>query len=279
MMRRWVWPLVVTMACSLHALAGWFLLADSAMPSGAAQGMGEQGFEIGLGLAGSYIDAQQSAEKVKNTEPSPVEEKPVEQKTVEKKLEEPTKPVKPAKALAQVKPVESSVAADFYQSPEKSDLETQEKPDSDIAGESVSEIQEAVSSNQRSSNQPLSSQSSVRATGSAAERFAGGKIGNAKDYFSVLMAWLNQHKRYPVDAKKQKLEGIVKLQFHIARDGSVSQMRVHGSSGHPALDAAAMQMLIAAAPMPPIPESMKREHLSLVIPVEYSLITNRSSME
>ena len=71
----------------------------------------------------------------------------------------------------------------------------------------------------------------------------------------------------------------MKLQFTIHRNGEISDARLRASSGHPLLDQSALQMLAAASPLPALPDSLGREQISIVIPVEYSLITNASFKE
>jgi len=65
----------------------------------------------------------------------------------------------------------------------------------------------------------------------------------------------------------------------LQRDGSVTASSVKKSCGHAQLDQAALDMLNAAAPLPPLPASMDRQQLTLVIPIEFSLITNNRYKE
>ncbi|HEX5277804.1 MAG TPA: energy transducer TonB, partial [Fluviicoccus sp.] len=92
-------------------------------------------------------------------------------------------------------------------------------------------------------------------------------------YFGKLKAWLNAHKTYPAALKKAKTQGTVLLTFTIGRSGELLSSRIVTGSGEPGLDQAALDMLQRASPMPPLPDELGLDKLTLTIPVEYSLIT------
>jgi periplasmic protein TonB len=108
---------------------------------------------------------------------------------------------------------------------------------------------------------------------------SGSKAGNAKVYFREIMAWLAQHKTYPVELKKAKQEGVVVLKFTINKRGDLLQSTVEKSSGVPAIDQAALNMLRSASPLPGLPRFIDKDQITLVIPIEYSLITNAFNKE
>lgn len=112
------------------------------------------------------------------------------------------------------------------------------------------------------------------ATSSAPRRGRPGDADAARHYLGKLMGWLGRHKHYPAELKRKKQQGIVTVKFTIARDGALLASSIAKTSGNPRLDEAALAMLANATPMPAIPDSLDRDSLTLVIPVEYSLITN-----
>ena len=118
--------------------------------------------------------------------------------------------------------------------------------------------------------------SSIKASGSQKDASTGGKKGNSRSYFALLMARLNEFKRYPVSAKKDKLQGVVSVLFSINKQGVITSHSIKKSSGHSLLDQAALDIFNKASPLPPIPEFMQRDSLTLVLPIDFSLITNNA---
>ncbi|MBV8916446.1 MAG: energy transducer TonB [Acetobacteraceae bacterium] len=86
---------------------------------------------------------------------------------------------------------------------------------------------------------------------------------------SALAAWLQEHKTYPDDARRDGEEGRVVVRFTLDRSGTVTDVMLVSSSGHPILDGAAITLLRRARlPPPPAPAP---EHLSITLPIRYSL--------
>ena len=95
--------------------------------------------------------------------------------------------------------------------------------------------------------------------------------GPGDDYLQRLKRWLNKYKHYPKDAIDKKQEGRLVVSFVILRDGTVLDPRIERSSGILSLDAAAIEMLHAASPVPPLPETYRGERATLDLPVGYSI--------
>lgn len=61
----------------------------------------------------------------------------------------------------------------------------------------------------------------------------------------------------------------VKLMFTVARDGHVTSSTVAASSGVPALDKVAMDMVQQAQPFPPMPSTLQQPDLTFALPVRF----------
>lgn len=91
-------------------------------------------------------------------------------------------------------------------------------------------------------------------------------------YIKALMAALLQQRIYPAAARKAREQGVVHVRFTIDRDGQVLASKVQRGAGT-LLDAAALEVLQRAAPLPAIPTSMGKQTLTITVPIEYSLTT------
>jgi protein TonB len=94
-------------------------------------------------------------------------------------------------------------------------------------------------------------------------------------YLQDLIRHLKRHKKYPASLKQARIEGKVTLRFTVDAYGRVMASSVSVSSGNAELDQAAMSMLARANPLPAIPRTLQKDQQTLVVPIEYSLITDR----
>jgi periplasmic protein TonB len=71
-------------------------------------------------------------------------------------------------------------------------------------------------------------------------------------------------------AKRQKLQGEVRVAFTVSANGSVGGVRVVRSSGSPVLDKAAIETVRRAAPFPAIPEGAGRSSWPFTVPLLFA---------
>lgn len=96
--------------------------------------------------------------------------------------------------------------------------------------------------------------------------------GTDKDvYLAKIIAHLDAAKRYPAQARKLHIEGVVQLHFVMDRTGHVLSFDIAKSSGRPILDEETRALIARAQPLPPIPADWPQQTLNLVVPVEFEL--------
>lgn len=99
------------------------------------------------------------------------------------------------------------------------------------------------------------SQGTAGGTGNGAD--ATGTVSeNAPNVLAAIRAKIVSKQKYPASARRNGEKGTVKIGFKIAPDGDVQGVRVLASSGHDALDDAALAAVRAAAPLPYFPHAI-----------------------
>lgn len=280
------WGFAFGVALGIHLVSAYayFNWAPQRSQTRGAIDLGEGGVEIGLGRIGSYADLTE-----RPVEPSvPGQADAAQQETEPQNVEVKSRP--PVQPLPEIKPVAVSVSEPPVVPVEKQAVVAKRPPVAPSAALPRPPRPEQPAQTEPSANYETASSlpaspdasiqatpssrfsAAVRATGKQQYSTLGGRVGNPKDYFSLLIAWLNQHKDYPPAVKKKKQQGTVVLAFSIDRSGTVLTSRVQTSSGYPLLDQAALDMLARANPLPAMPDSMPRQRLRLAVPIEYSLI-------
>lgn len=91
------------------------------------------------------------------------------------------------------------------------------------------------------------------------------------DWYSLVSAHLERNKRYPREARRDGLQGTPTVRFTVNRRGRVSDVSIRDSSGHPSLDEATISLLKRVSPLPAMPRSMRRDSVTITLPIEYSL--------
>jgi protein TonB len=91
------------------------------------------------------------------------------------------------------------------------------------------------------------------------------------DYLERVRRWIQKFQHYPQEASRRKEQGTALLDVTLARDGTVLAVTVERSSGYPLLDEAAKKAVFDASPVPPFPESYRRQEGTMVLPAQYSL--------
>lgn len=78
-------------------------------------------------------------------------------------------------------------------------------------------------------------------------------------FVRLLHAAIDQNKRYPRLARRQRRQGVATVLFRLHPHGGVDRLELHDSSGFAALDAAALRAVAAVAPFAPAAKFLTRE--------------------
>ena len=91
------------------------------------------------------------------------------------------------------------------------------------------------------------------------------------EYLARLRDRLSQYLRYPSVARERRQTGTALLRIAVDRTGSVQELELRASTGHELLDREALEVIERAQPLPALPEYLRREHLEVLLNVEFVL--------
>lgn len=83
--------------------------------------------------------------------------------------------------------------------------------------------------------------------------------------------FIGKNLKYPADARDRNLDGVVFIRVVIANDGTVSRVRLAGSSGTPSLDAEALRVVRMLQPWSPGILNGEAVNVYKIIPVTFKL--------
>src|SRR5262249_26287303 len=95
-----------------------------------------------------------------------------------------------------------------------------------------------------------------------------GSASGGGDVAGVIQARIQAHRHYPLLARKRGLEGTVEVVFRVDPAGNVVDLRVDKSAGD-LFDAAAVEAVRAAAPLPPCASPVR-------VPIRFRLLDERA---
>jgi protein TonB len=85
----------------------------------------------------------------------------------------------------------------------------------------------------------------------------------------LLLARLQQNKRYPAGARSRGEQGVVMLSFTVDRSGHVLARSIAKSSGVAALDEEVLAMVKRAEPLPAFPPAIVQPEVHLTVPIRF----------
>ena len=87
-------------------------------------------------------------------------------------------------------------------------------------------------------------------------------------YFVGLRKGWSQTWVYPSEAVRRGLQGKVKIEFTILKDGDLQAVKVLETSGHTILDDAVLEAVTLSSPYAPLPDGFGKDKIT----IEYSFI-------
>ena len=109
-----------------------------------------------------------------------------------------------------------------------------------------------------------------RTSSGVKDRMRGKELG--KEYLVMVRKRIKNHKKYPMIARKQHMQGCTRLRFLLRPDGGVEWVKVIRSSGYKVLDEAAVAAVRRASPFPAPPDGLFSGPVPLQIDMVFELM-------
>lgn len=93
-------------------------------------------------------------------------------------------------------------------------------------------------------------------------------------YKTQLLHKLNRYKKYPPEARSQRVVGTVLINFTVNRQGAVLSSYLARSSGNTTLNQEALALLRRVSPFPPIPKEITEQTLNITAPIQFTIDAN-----
>lgn len=255
-----LWPRASLLALALHLAAG-----------GVSLGLGWMGasstLDYGAEEAIEFAPIVASAEREFQAEAAASD---AEDRTAAPKVEE----VKSEKQSSDTPTEQSSVveAQEDLRMAKERTREEVEKAEMEKQATEAMQQQEASSSSQAAT----AAEAAPDQAGHTEDAARAPETGNSLEAKKRMDAWQKQlfahitrFKRYPAEARARRLAGEAEVAFLLDATGAVQGIRVARSSGHNVLDAAAMDWLTRASPVPaPPPQVVGR---GLTLPMKFAV--------
>ncbi|WP_299976627.1 energy transducer TonB [Desulfobacula sp.] len=91
------------------------------------------------------------------------------------------------------------------------------------------------------------------------------------DYFDMLRLKIESNKKYPDTARLKYIEGRVEINFIIAKDGRISDLKIVKPARHNSLNKAALKAVKDSAPFSVPPSNLFKESLKIEITIVFEI--------
>lgn len=113
-------------------------------------------------------------------------------------------------------------------------------------------------------------QSADRATAES-EGLSAEQLMEVSEWQKSIVLRIAKAKTYPSSARKNQIEGEVRIAFEIDKYGTIIHREVETSSGYAVLDEAALKVMDEIGKMPTPPGYLEEETFTLVVPFKFSI--------